>query len=184
MRDYISSAYHFKNFSLKFPLSYKNEEMEYMSTYCQYLQSPRHTLDQKNTYEAINSLQKFSSDYPSSDSMIRVNELVINLNNKLQKKDFEIVKLYYQTGKFPSAIYAVDEFLNRFPETSHVEELNFIQIKSYYELGKNSIAEKREQRIKDAIFACNNFLLAFPEGNYNKEINSIYAKLKEIQNGL
>ena len=109
---------------------------------------------------------------------------MISLNNKLQKKDFEIVKLYYKTGKFSSAIYAVDEFLNRFPETSYVEDVNFIQIKSYYELGKNSIEEKKEQRIKDAIFACNNFLLAFPEGNYNKEIESIYEKLKEIQNGL
>ena len=184
MRDYISSGYHFNNFNKKFPLSEKKEEMAFMFAYCQYLQSPRYTLDQQTTYDALNSLQQFSSDYPNSDSMKRVNELVINLNNKLQKKDFEIVKLYYKTGKFSSAIYAVDEFLNRFPETSYVEDVNFIQIKSYYELGKNSIEEKKEQRIKDAIFACNNFLLAFPEGNYNKEIESIYEKLKEIQNGL
>ena len=184
MQDYISSEYHFNNFILKFPLSEKKEEMSFMLAYCQYLQSPRHTLDQEKTYEALNSLQQFTSDYPGSNRMSQVNELVLDLNKKLQKKDFEIVKLYYQTGKFLSAIYAADEFLNNFPETHYIEELNFIQIKAHYELGKNSIEEKKEQRIKEAIFACDNFLLAFPSGNYNKEIESIYKKLKEMQNGL
>ena len=139
---------------------------------------------QEVTYEALTMLQEFSSNYPNSERMNQVNELVIDLNKKLQKKDFEIVKLYYQTGKFPSAIYSIDEFLNRFPESNYVEELQFIQVQAYYELGKNSIEEKKEQRIKEAIFACNNFLLAFPSGDYNKEIESIYEKLKEIKNGL
>ena len=184
MQDYMVSGYHFNNFNLKFPLSERKEEMLFMVAYCQYLQSPRYTLDQEVTYEALTMLQEFSSNYPNSERMNQVNELVIDLNKKLQKKDFEIVKLYYQTGKFPSAIYSIDEFLNRFPESNYVEELQFIQVQAYYELGKNSIEEKKEQRIKEAIFACNNFLLAFPSGDYNKEIESIYEKLKEIKNGL
>ena len=184
MKDYITAAYHFSNFNLKFPLSDKKEEMSFMLAHCQYLQSPRYTLDQENTYKALNSLQQFSTEYPNSSRMEEVNQMVISLNEKLQKKEFEIVKLYYQTGKFPSAIYAIDEFLNHFPETDYVEDLNFIQLQSYYELGKNSIIEKKEQRVKEAIFACDNFLLAFPSSNYNTDIESIYKKLKEIQNGL
>ena len=184
MQDYITSAYHFNNFNLKFPLSDRKEEMIFMLAYCQYLQSPRYTLDQEQTYEALNSLQQFTTAYPNSTRMEQVNRMVLDLNKKLQKKEFEIVKLYYQTSRFPSAIYAIDEFLNNFPETDYVEDLNFIQIQAYYELGKNSIVEKKEQRLKEAIFACDNFLLAFPLSNYNKEIESIYEKLKEIQNGL
>jgi len=184
IKDYVSAAYHFDNFNLKFPLSKKNEEMAYMSAYCYYLQSPRFNLDQDKTYKAIDILQEFIYKYPNSSRIEQVNELIFDLNKKLEKKSFEIIKLYYETGKFNSAIYAVDNFLNSFPETSLLERLSLIQIKSHYELAKNSIDQKKQQRIKDAIFACDNFLLTFPSGHYNEEIQLIYQKLKEIENGL
>ena len=127
-------------------------------------------------------LQLFISNYPTSDSIPRVNELILVLNKKLEKKNFEIVKLYYQTGKFSSAICAIDDFLAGFPETSFLEEISFVQLKAYYELGKNSIDKKRQQRIKEAIFASNNFLITFPNGNYVEEAKGIYKKLKDIEN--
>ena len=184
IKDYISAAYHFNNFCLKFPSSSKKEEMSYMSAYCYYLQAPRYNLDQTNTYDAIIKLEAFIDSYPNSSRIKEATQLIIDLNLKLEKKEFEIVKLYFETGKYMASISSVDDFLNRFPETSNKEEVFFIQTQSYYELGINSIEEKKAQRIKDAIFACNNFLLAFPSGNYTQEIESIYQKLKEIQNGL
>ena len=184
IKDYISAAYHFNNFNIKFPASLKKEEMVFMSAYCYYLQSPRYNLDQEKTYVAIDQLQLFISTYPNSDRVDRANELILSLNKKLEKKDFEIVKSYYDTGNFQSAIYSIDDFMNRFPETTLSQDLTFIQLKAYYELGKNSVEEKKEQRIKEAIFACDNFLLAFPSGNYKEEAKSMYQKLKEIQNGL
>ena len=74
--------------------------------------------------------------------------------------------------------------MNRFPETKRIHELSFIQIQAYYELAKNSVEEKKEQRIKEAIFASDNFLLAFPSGIYTEEVKFMYQKLKETQNGL
>ena len=71
----------------------------------------------------------------------KVNNLIFELNQKLEKKQFEIAKSYHETGKFQAAIYSVDDFLNRFPETSLLEDISFIQIKAYYELGKNSIED-------------------------------------------
>ena len=184
IKDYVSAAYHFSNFNLKFPFSDRNEEMAYMSAYCYYKQSPRYNLDQEKTYKAIDILQEFIYNYPSSTRIDTINNLIFSLNNKLQTKTFEIVKLYYQTGKFPSAIYAADQFLNKFPETSFLEEISFIQIKSYFELAKNSIEEKKSKRVKDAIFACDNFLLSFDLGQYNEEVKAVYQQLKEIENGL
>ena len=184
VNDYTSAAYHFNNFNLKFPLSDKNEEIAFMSAYCYYLQSPRYNLDQENTYLAIDALQLFISNYSDGDRVARANELIFDLNQKIEKKDFKIVKSYYETGKFRSAIYAIDDFLIRFPETTFLEDISFIQIQAYYELGKNSVEEKKEQRIKEAIFACDNFLLAFPLGNFQEKTQSIYEKLKQIQNGL
>ena len=184
VNDYNSSSYHCQNFSKKFPSSERKEEMDFMFAYCYYMQSPRYNLDQENTYKAIDELQFFITNYGNSDRSNQATQLVFDLNQKLEKKDFEIVKLYYDTGKFKSTISAVDDFLNRFPETSFLELIMFIQTQAYYELGKNSIEDKKVQRVKEAIFACDNFLLDFPEGKYNNEIVNIYEELKEIQNGL
>jgi len=184
MKDYISAAYHAKNFSSKFILSPKKEEIEFVTAMCYYLDSPRYNLDQKSTYKAISELQLFIDKYPETEKLDQINSLMLELNQKLEKKYFEIAKLYYDTGKFQAAISAIDNYLEDFPETSFLENINFIQIQSYYELGKNSVDEKKQQRIKEAIFACNNFLIAFPSGEYEEEAKIIYEKLKVIQNGL
>ena len=154
-----------------------------MSAYCHYLDTPRYSLDQAKTLKAISELEIFIGDFPDSDSLERVTNLVLELNNKLEKKYFENAKLYYETGKYKSAIFAIDYFLADYPETSFLEEISFVQLQAYYELGKNSIDEKKLQRIKDAIFACDNFLIAFVEGAFYDEAK-IFTKTKDIENGL
>ena len=127
----------------------------------------------------ISDFSNFSSTFHPYKS--KKNEKYMNAN---QKKHFENAKQYFSTGKYKAAIHAIDYFLEDYPETDLREEISFIQVKSYFELGKNSIDEKKLQRIKEAIFACNNFLLAFVDGPYNKEVIEINKKLKDIENGL
>jgi len=184
MRDYLSAAYHAKNFNSKFILSNKNEEIAFLSAHCYYMDTPRSSLDQANTYKAIDELQLFVNNYPDSDSLNRVNDLILDLNVKLEKKNFDLAKLYYETGKYQSDIYDINSYLLEFPESKFIEQINYIQLKSYYELAKNSIEEKKQQRLKEAIFACDNFLIAFPLGEHKEEVQSIYEKLKNLQNGL
>ena len=51
--DYTTARYHFKNFADTYPNSRKAEEARYMAAYCFYLESPIYSLDQENTYKAI-----------------------------------------------------------------------------------------------------------------------------------
>ena len=180
MKDYLPAAYHAKNFNSKFILSSRNEEVAFIAAHCYFLDTPRSSLDQENTYKAIEELQLFTNNYPYSDSLNRVNSLILDLNFKLEKKNYELAKLYYDTGEYQSAIYAINTYLLDFPESSFIEKIHFIQLKSYYELAKNSIEQKKQQRTKEAIFACNNFLIAFPKGEYKEEVQSIYEKLKNL----
>ena len=184
IKDYMSTIYHADNFVANFILSPKKEEIAYLSAYCHYLDTPRSSLDQSNTQKALNKLEMFIVNYPESDSLERVTSLVLDLNKKLEKKHFDNARLYYDTGKYKSAIFAIDFFLNDFPETNYLEEISFIQLLSYYDLAKNSVDEKKLQRIKEAIFACDNFIIAFADGVYYDEAKNIYKKLKDIENGL
>ena len=182
LKDYVSTIFHADNFISNFISSPRNEEIAFISALSHYKDTPRYSLDQKTT-NAIDALQNFIQSYPKSDSIKVATNYIISLNERLQKKYFENAKQYFSTGKYKAAIHAIDYFLDDYPETNLREEISFIQVKSYFELGKNSIDEKM-QRIKEAIFACNNFLLAFTDGPYNKEVIEINKKLKDIENGL
>ena len=184
MNDYISTSYHANNFISKFILSEKNEELAFLASYCYYLDSPRYTLDQTNSLIAIDELENFINNYPDSDSVRVANNLIFKLNEKIQKKNFEIVSSYYDRGDFKAAIYAIDHFLSIYPETIFIEYARFVQVKAYYALGKNSIAQKKEQRIKEAIFASDDYLISFPDGKFTEEVTGIYQKLKALENGL
>lgn len=184
LKDYTSTIYHAKNFITRFVLSEKAEEITFLAAYCTYLESPRASLDQEKTHIAIDELELFLTKYPTSDSLHRVNSLIFELNKKLEKKYFENSQLYFDTGKYKAAIFAIDHYLLEYPESSFREQITFIQLKAYYELGKNSVDEKKQQRIKEAIFACNNFYKTFESSNYNDEVTKIMQELKKIQNGL
>jgi len=184
LKDYESASFHANNFVSKFLLSSKNEEIAFLRAFCYYLDAPRQSLDQEKTYDAIEELESFIMNYPTSDSLSRINDLIFDLNRKLEKKFFDNATLYYHTGKYKSAIHAIDNYLKQFPETTFSEEISLIQLKSYFKLGKNSIEEKKEQRIKEAIFASNNFLMSFPDSDYTQEVKDIYETLKTLQNGL
>ena len=184
LQDYISSAYHFDRFNKVFINSNKNEEMAFMHVYSFYKQSPRYSLDQLVTNEAIEKLELFIENFPSSVRIPRVNELIFDLNKKIEKKYFEIVKSYYTTGKFKSAIFAINNFLAEFPETQYIDEISFVQLNAYYSLAQNSIEEKMKQRVKEAIFACDDYLMAFPNGDNVEQVKDIHEKLKKLENGL
>ena len=175
--DYYNASYHFKNFSKTFFSSTKAEEMSYMAAYCLYLDSPEFNFDQTNTYDAINELELFISEYPNSDKIIEAEQLISDLNIKLEEKEFEIAKLYYETEKYKSSLYAFNTFIEKYPNSNNLEDVLYIQTKAYYELAKNSIEEKKKFRIKEFIFAYQNFILTYPDSKYLKEIKSLKDEL-------
>ena len=77
------------------------------------------------------------------------------LDFKLEKKAFEIAKGYNKTGPYSrdyqAAISAFDNFIIDFPGTSLKEDAMFYRLDSAYKLAVNSVAWKKEQRLKDAI---------------------------------
>ena len=70
VHDYLLAGYHFNNFVRTFPASDKAEECSFMYAYCYYLESPRYSLDQTDTKNAIKELQYFINKYPDSQKKI------------------------------------------------------------------------------------------------------------------
>ncbi len=184
LEDYILAAYHFKNFQKTFPNSEKAPEAAFMVGYCYYLESPVYSLDQAYTYKAINELQLFANANPESEKLYQCNEIIIELRKKLEKKSFEVAKLYYDTRNYQAAVVAFNNTLNDYPDTDYRKDAMYLRLKSAYELAKHSIESKKLQRFIESQTAYFEFVEKFPETKEAKNANEMYDKIQEEINNI
>ncbi len=178
----LSAAYHFKNFASTYKDNPKAEECSYLAVYCHYMLSPKYSLDQANTYKALDEMKVFFDKFPKSTYIAACRDLKTSLLAKLEKKSFENAKLYYTTENYKAAIHAFNLALQEYQNSFFKEEILFLQLKSYYLLASNSVLRKKEKRIKDTIIAFNQFKIAFPESEYKAESKKILKEVKLLRN--
>ena len=94
IKSYSLAAYQFENFIKSFPKSDRIQESAFKAAKSYYYQSPTYSLDQEETYTAIEKLQVFINLYPNSEYSSEANQMISELQVKLEKKDFEIAKQY------------------------------------------------------------------------------------------
>jgi len=181
--DYEIASYYFDKFIQSYPFSMDAEKAAFMNAYCNYLTSPNMSLDQRNTMTAINQLKAFIERYPQSDSLARANELLENLNNKLEEKDYNICLLYNKMENYNAAITCFENLLKKYPNTSHREEVLCEMSKAYYNYAENSIPSKQRERYEACIERYNTLSYLFPESKYLKELESVATKArKKLEN--
>jgi outer membrane protein assembly factor BamD len=183
-KEYLMASYHFNRFAKTYPRNEKAQECAFMSAYCKYKESPNYKLDQTNTYDAIKELQIFLNVYPYSDSLDACNRLIDELRAKLQRKDFEIAKLYLKMEKYISSITAFENLLKQYPDTKLREDAMFYTIKAHYFYAHKSVRAKREERYQQAVDIYQEFKRLYPESKYNKDIeymvNRVNKDLKKL----
>lgn len=177
--DFNSAAYDFDNFVKTFPNSEYTEECAFMQAYCYYEDSPQYSLDQTNTYKAINQLQLFADRYPSSARVEECNRLIDQLLNKLERKAYENAMLYYNMDDFKAAVTCYKNLMNDFPSTPHREEVLFLTFKAQFRLAENSIEEKKIPRYNESVTYYNEFAGAYPESKFRKEADDLYAEVRK-----
>lgn len=178
-KQYSLAAYYFEKFTKNYPKSSKVEEALYLSAYSYYLSSPVYSLDQADTKKAITAMQNFISKYPNSVKIKEANKCMKELNYKLEKKAFEVAKLYYNTQDYIAAVAAFDYFLKEYLGSTFKEQATFYKFKSGYELGINSIYIKKKKRIENAIGYYNRFAKNFPKSPNLEEATKLVKKLKD-----
>lgn len=171
--DYLLAGYYFDLFARNFPLSKDAEECMFMSALCTSKQSPRYSLDQTKTKEAIDQFQYFMNHYPNSNRKDECNRLVDDLVKKLAKKDFEIAKLYFHTMEYEAAVVCFENLMKDYTNTSYAEESNYYIVRSYYYFAINSIHSKKKERFQKCIDAYYDFVANYPESKFMKEATKL-----------
>lgn len=176
---YILASYYFRNFAQTFPSSDFREEAEFMSAYSSYELSPSYRLDQTYTQQAINEFQTFVNTYPNSERVSEINDLIDEMRKKLEMKAFDSAKLYYDLSQYQAATTSFENMLKDFPETTNAREVRYLIIKSQFDLAKNSIYTKQEERYKAAVKSTDEFLAKYPDGKYRNEVLDINQRSKQ-----
>lgn len=178
----FSAAYHFKKFATTFPNSEHVEQMLFMNAYTLYLLSPIPTLDQTETYNAVDAFQSFINTFPEHSLVDSSNVLMDKLRGKLEEKAYLNSKQYFKIADYKAAMVDISNTLKDFPETKYREELTFLILKSNYMLTINSVKEKKLERIANTIEAYYNFADSYKESKYLREAQTIFNKMSDEQN--
>lgn len=179
-RNYRLAAHQFKNFYVTNPVDPRAEDAAYKSAYSYYTDSPKYNLDQTSTYSAMTELQSFINMFPESPNVAQANGYIDELRQKLERKAFEIAKIYHKTLKFKAAAIAFDNMLDEYPDTKFREEAMMYSLRSKYELAlKYSRFETEELRFQNTITQHKLLLKAFPQTKFKDEADKMLVKTEE-----
>jgi len=180
--DFYSAGHQYDRFTTAYPKSEKVEEAAYKSALSYYMLSPVYSKSQTETYDALEKLQLFANIYPNSEHLPHVNEMVKELDYKLEKKAFEIAKQYGKIapamGTFKACITSCNNFLSDFPGSSFKEEIMSIRYETAAELAAKSVEWKKEERLADAKKYLEILKNTFPNSSFLDDSNEDEEEVK------
>lgn len=176
--DFVTSGKVFDAFRRTYSRSPFVEDAEYMYAKGLYYSSPSSRRDQTTTSQAIVAIDEYLNRYPNSPKKESLQECINDLQQRIYDKAMENAKLYYDIGYYNSAIVALRNAINTYPESNHRELLSYLIVRSHYLYAKNSVETKQRQRYMDMQDAYYSFVAEYPESAYRKEADKMQADSK------
>lgn len=185
-RDYEMAAFHYKEYANRYSASPRAEEAHYNAIKAITKLSPEYSLDQTETYYAIEEINLFIRNYPNSNYMAECNALLDRMREKLAQKSFEILKLYYNTENYKAAQIAAKNFLKEFSSSFYADDAYAILVKNNYEFASKSVESKKLERYTACIDAFNGMKVSYPYSlllpEAQKYADDAAAKIQKINN--
>lgn len=182
-KQFYLSGYQLETFVSNYPRSEKVEEAAYLSAVSYSKLSPRHTLDQVDTFKAIDKFQSFINSYPNSIYMPEANKIAKELREKIELKVFENAILYNKIARFSAdhiaAITTLDIFMDDYPGTPYKEDAMYFKFDSAYKLAINSVERKKLERLNNATKYYNSLVRFNPNTKYRNKIDAMFKEIQE-----
>ncbi len=183
LEDFYLAGYQFERFETSYPQSDSVQVAAYRSAKSYYQLSPRFSLDQEDTYKALEKLQNYINKYPESEKRMEANELVAELQGKIEKKDIEIanqlLNIAEYIGDYKPAIESYDNFISDHPGSKYRKDAFFGRFQAAYELALLSIPSLKEERLITARDYYNKFLKYYSDSDLRPEADIIAADIEQ-----
>lgn len=176
VEDWYMARYTMRNFAKTFPTSGRAERAEFEAALCSYRLSPGPELDQSETRSAMDELQLFLDRYPSTALKDSCNNMIGRLRGKLETKAWNGARLYFTTGKYQSAVKALEHFMSDWPASRYGEEAQFLVLKSQFLYAEQSTLRRQAERYADAIESYFTFAARYPDSALLREAEQFHRK--------
>jgi len=178
-KDYYTAETNFEKFIESYPRSPFTSEARYLRLDCLYRQTLRYELDQSPTYKAMNAISEYILEYPSNPHMQECRDMLVDLNERLDKKAYEAAKLYYKMEDYLASRVAFRNVLKDDAENIYREDILYYIAMSSYKYAHLSVPAKQKERYLTFVDDYYNFIGELPESHYRKELDAVYQKAQK-----
>ncbi len=173
-KDYETASEYFKKYYSSYPRGNYAEQAKYYIAQSLYMCTPEPRLDQSLTLSAIAYYQEFLDIYPNSKMRETVQQRMVELQDKLVRKELHSARLYYNLGtyfgncgsggnNYEACIITSQNALKDYPYTVMREDFALLIMKSKFELAQQSVDSKKLERYQDAEDECYGFINEYPD---------------------
>jgi outer membrane protein assembly factor BamD len=173
-RNYVLSAYYFKQFIDTYPNSPQVEEASFLRAKSLYRDSPGFELDQTNTVTAVETIQDFLNTYATSQFRAEAESMSQELQKKLENKAFQSAKLYYALRYNQAAVTSLGNFTVQYPGSVYSEQADYIRLQAQYAWAKESIEAKQRERFLDVVAFYQHFVDTYPQSKNLRLAQTMY----------
>lgn len=194
-RDFVTASHYFNTYYTTYPRGTYTELARFHSGKALYLDTPEPRLDQSSTYRAIDELQMFLEYFPTSNRRDIAQNMIFELQDKLVEKEYLSAKLYYDLGSYTgntvysstgnnylAAVVTAQNILREYPYTQRREDLSILILRAKYDMAKESVLEKKAERMRETIDEYYAFKNEFPDSKYMKEVEAIFKDASKYVN--
>lgn len=178
-KDYYTAESNFDQFIQSFPRSPFISDATYLRIDCLYRSTLRYELDQTPTYKAINIISQYILEHPDSDHMKECRDMLLDLNERLDKKAYESARLYYRMEDYLASRVAFRNVLKEDSENVYREDIMYYTAMSSYKYASMSVHSKQKERYLTFVDDYYNFIGELPESKYRRELDNVYQKVQK-----
>lgn len=177
-KDYYTAETNFDQFIQSFPRSPFISSATYLRIDCLYRSTLRYELDQTPTYKAVGAISQYIMEHPESEHIQTCRDMLLELNERLDRKAYEGAKLYYKMEDYLASRVAFKNVLKDDSDNMYREEILYYVAMSSYKYAHQSVSSKQKERYLSFIDDYYNFIGELPESSYRKELDVIYSRVQ------
>ncbi|MFQ5865029.1 MAG: outer membrane protein assembly factor BamD [bacterium] len=171
LKEYIIAADEYSRLTRLYPKSQWVDDAQFKIALCDFKLSPKPSLDQKYTLQAVEHFQRFLEDFPNSDLVPEAERSLKICRSKLAEKEYKAGELYRKLHDYYAALVYFDTVLEKYYDTKFAHLALYWKGECLYKLDRKNEAHDVFREL----------LEKYPKSKYKSKALS---RLKEIQSNI
>lgn len=169
-KDYYTAETNFQRFIEVYPRSPFASDARFLRLDCLYRSTLRYELDQTPTYTALNAMTEYLQEEPDNAHLQDCENMIADLNERLDRKAYEGAKLYYRMEDYLAARVALKNVLKDDSDNIYREEILYYIAVSSYRYAELSVRTKQRERYLQFMDDYLNFVGEYPESKFCRSL--------------